>query len=64
MVTSLKQIVVKLRLLPSVHPEATTASDATVTAALRKLIPSTLSQANLPQEHLLSQGVSLQGRTK
>lgn len=64
MVTSLKQVAAELRLLPLVRPVATTALDATVTATLRKLISSTLSQAHLPQEHLLPQDVSLQGRTR
>lgn len=64
MVTSLKQVAAELRLLPLVRPVTTTASDAMVTAALGKLISSTLSQANLPQEHLLPRDVSLQGRTR
>lgn len=64
MVTSLKQVAAELRLLRSVHSEAATASDATVTATLGKLVPSAQSQANLPQEHLLSQDESLHGHTK
>lgn len=64
MVTSLKQVATEQRLLPSVHPEATTASGAMVTTALGKLVPSTLSQANLPQEYLLSQDKPFQSCTK